>query len=98
MFAALLARASTKTFVSRIRKTAKKIFVRRKIHYQGHSLAEVSLYTIYLGYFCNPKYYILFLIVLNVTLVVNTHIVIARVVQRVSYNLVFCIYIVFTLI
>ena len=40
----MLARASTKTFVSRVRKTAKKIFVSRKIRYQGHSLAEVSLY------------------------------------------------------
>ena len=45
----MLARASTKTFVSRIhirqrvRKTAKKIFVSRKIRQQGHSLAEVSL-------------------------------------------------------
>ena len=36
----MLARASTKTFVRR----AKKIFVSRKIRYQGHSLAEVSLY------------------------------------------------------
>ena len=40
----MLARASTKTFVSRVQKTAKKIFVSRKIRYQGHSLAEVSLY------------------------------------------------------
>ena len=40
----MLARASTKTFVSRVRKTAKKIFVSRKIRYQGHSFAEVSLY------------------------------------------------------
>jgi len=39
----MLARASTKTFVSRVRKTAEKIFVSRKIRYQGHSLAEVSL-------------------------------------------------------
>ena len=31
-------------FVSRVQKTAKKIFVSRKIRYQGHSLAEVSLY------------------------------------------------------
>jgi len=41
----MLARASTKTFVSRVRKTAKKIFVSRKIRQQGHSLAEVSLYS-----------------------------------------------------
>jgi len=40
----MLARASTKTFVSRVRKTAKKIFVIRKIRYQCRSLAEVSLY------------------------------------------------------
>jgi len=40
----MLARASTKTFISRVRKTAKEIFVSRKIRYQGHSLAEVSLY------------------------------------------------------
>ena len=40
----MLARASTKAFVSRVRNTAEKIFVRRKIHQQGHSLAEVSLY------------------------------------------------------
>ena len=46
----MLARASTKTFVSRIhirqpsQKTAKKIFVSRKIRQQGHSLAEVSLF------------------------------------------------------
>ena len=39
----MLARASTKTFVSQVRKTAKKIFVSRKIRQQGHSLAEVSL-------------------------------------------------------
>ena len=38
------ARASTKTFVCRVQKTAKKISVSRKIRYQGHSLAEVSLY------------------------------------------------------
>ena len=37
-------RASTKTFVSRVKKTAKKIFISRKIRQQGHSLAEVSLY------------------------------------------------------
>ena len=42
----MLARASTITFVSRVRKTAKKIFVSRKIRYQGHSLAEVSLYCV----------------------------------------------------
>ena len=42
----MLARASTKTFVSRVQETAKKIFVNRKIRYQGHSLAEVSLYRI----------------------------------------------------
>ena len=42
----MLARASTKTFVSQVKKTAKKIFVSRKIRYQGHSLAEVSLYII----------------------------------------------------
>ena len=41
----MLARASTKTFVSRVqKKTVKKIFVSRKIRQQGHSLAEVSLY------------------------------------------------------
>ena len=46
----MLARASTKTFVSRIHirqpstKRAKKIFVSRKIRQQGHSLAEVSVY------------------------------------------------------
>jgi len=44
----MLARASTKTFVSRVQKTAKRIFVSRKIRYQGHSLAEVSLYQEYL--------------------------------------------------
>ena len=37
----MLARTSTKTFVSRVRKTAKKIFVSRK---NRHSLSEVSLY------------------------------------------------------
>ena len=41
----MLARASTKTFVSRVQKTAEKIFFSRKIRYQGHSLAEVSLYS-----------------------------------------------------
>ena len=40
----MLASASTKTFVSRVQKTAKKNFVSRKIRQQGHSLAEVSLY------------------------------------------------------
>jgi len=30
-------------FVSRVRRTAKKIFVSRKIRYHGHSLAEVLL-------------------------------------------------------
>ena len=46
----MLARASTKTFVSRIHirqlspKNREKIFVSRKIRQQGHSLAEVSLY------------------------------------------------------
>ena len=40
----MLGRASTKTFVSRVQKTAEKIFVSRKIGQQGHSLAEVSLY------------------------------------------------------
>ena len=39
----MFARASTKTFVRRVRKTAKKIFVSQKICWQGHSLAEVSL-------------------------------------------------------
>ena len=43
------ARASTKTFVSRVQKTAKKI-VSRKIRYQSHSLAEVSLYICVLNY------------------------------------------------
>ena len=42
----MLACASTKTFVSRARKRAKKIFVSRKNRQQGHSLAEVSLYVI----------------------------------------------------
>ena len=49
----MLARASTKTFVSRInirqpspKKTARKIFDNRKIRSQGHLLAEVSLYGI----------------------------------------------------
>ena len=48
----MLARASTKTFVSRIhmlaesKKQRKKIFVSRKIRQQGHSLAEVSLYNV----------------------------------------------------
>ena len=46
----MLARASTKTFVSRVQKTAKKIFVMRKIRYQDHSFAEVSLY--YNTYHC----------------------------------------------
>ena len=41
----MLACASTKTFVSRIQKNSEKIFVSRKIRYQGHSLAEVSLYS-----------------------------------------------------
>ena len=40
----MLTRASTKTFVSRVQKTEKKIFVSRKIRQQGHSLAEVLLY------------------------------------------------------
>jgi len=40
----MLVSASTKTFVSRVRKTAKKI-VSWKICQQGHLLAEVSLYT-----------------------------------------------------
>ena len=46
----MLARASTKTFVSRVQKTAKNIFVSRKIRQQGHSLAEVSLYTVAIEY------------------------------------------------
>ena len=51
MFAALCQRAqplkhslAESIFVSRVTKTAKKIFVSRKIRQQGHSLAEVSLY------------------------------------------------------
>ena len=40
----MLARTSTKTFVSRVQKTAKKIFVSQKTRQQSHSLAEVSLY------------------------------------------------------
>ena len=51
MFAALCQRAhplkhslAESIFVSRVRKTAKKIFVSRTIRQQGHSLAEVSLY------------------------------------------------------
>ena len=54
MFAALCYRAhplkhssAESIFVSRVRKTAKKIFVNRKIRYQGHSLAEVSLYSVW---------------------------------------------------
>ena len=50
MFAALCQRAhplkhslAVSIFVSRVQKTAKKIFVSRKIRQQGHSLAEVSL-------------------------------------------------------
>ena len=42
----ILARASTKTFVSRVQKNSEKIFVNRKIRQQDHSLAEVSLYYI----------------------------------------------------
>jgi len=47
----MLAHASTKyslaesIFASWVQKTAKKIFISWKIHYQGHSLAEVSLYS-----------------------------------------------------
>ena len=51
MFAALCQRAhplkhslAESIFVSRVRNTAKKIFISRKIRQQGHSLAEVSLY------------------------------------------------------
>ena len=51
MFAALCQRAhplkhslAESIFVSRVRKTAKKIFFSGKIRQQGHSLAEVSLY------------------------------------------------------
>ena len=40
----MLAHASTKTFISRVQKTAKKVFVSREIRQQGHSLAEISLY------------------------------------------------------
>ena len=48
----MLARSSSKTFVSRVqKKTAKKIFVSRKIRQQGHSLAEVSLYYVSFGRF-----------------------------------------------
>ena len=53
MFAALCQRAhplkhslAESTFVSRVQKTAKKIFVNRHIRQRGHSLAEVSLYFI----------------------------------------------------
>ena len=48
----MLARASTKTFVSRIHirqpspKNREKIFISQKIRQQGHSLSEVSLYWI----------------------------------------------------
>ena len=60
----MLARASTKTFVSRVQKTAKKIFVNRKLRQQGHSLAEVSLYfkrTLYICvYACTGLINILF--------------------------------------
>ena len=48
----MLARASTKTFVSLIHirqpspKNNGKIFISRKIRQQGHSLADVSLYTV----------------------------------------------------
>ena len=52
----MLACASTKTFVSRVRKTAKEIFVSRKIRYQGHSLAEVSLY-LCIMYACTIYFY-----------------------------------------
>jgi hypothetical protein len=52
----MLAHASTKTFVSRVRKTAKKIVVSRKIRYQGHSLAGVSLYTALAKAFFSVKY------------------------------------------
>ena len=55
MFAALCQRAhplkhslAESIFVSRVRKTAKKIFLNRKIRQQGHSLAEVSLYVNYI--------------------------------------------------
>ena len=41
----MLARASTKTFVSRVKKQ-RKFFVSRKIRWQGHSLAEESLYLV----------------------------------------------------
>jgi hypothetical protein len=40
----MLARASTKTFVSRVRKTSKKYSLAEKFVSKGHSLAEVSLY------------------------------------------------------
>ena len=40
----MLARASTKTFVSRVQETSKKSSLAEKFFYQGHSLAEVSLY------------------------------------------------------
>ena len=40
----MLARASTKTFASRVQKNGEKIFVSRKIRQQVHSLAEASLY------------------------------------------------------
>ena len=45
----MLARASTKTFVSRFKKTSKNFFVIRKIRFQGHSLSEVSLCRVLVG-------------------------------------------------
>ena len=57
MFAALCQRAhplkhslAEFIFVRRVRKTAEKIFVSRKILQQGHSLAEVSLYFLYVRF------------------------------------------------
>ena len=60
MFAALCQRAhllkhtlAESIFVRRVQKTAKKIFVSRKIRYQGHSLAEVSIRFIKKRNFCS---------------------------------------------
>ena len=46
----MLARASTKTFVSRVQNNEKH-FVSRNIRKQGHSLAEVSVH--YTAFWCN---------------------------------------------
>ena len=55
----MLARASAKIFFNRVQKTAKIIFVSRKIHQQGHSLAEESLY---------KQHYVLCYILININM------------------------------